>query len=121
MKIVITAKDSYLNNYVDTRFGRANGFLLFDSETKKITFFDNEQNLNATQGAGIQTAQNIINIGADVVLTGHCGPKAFRVLSAAKVKVFTNLSSTTCAKALDDYLNNRLKEAECADVEGHWV
>ena len=121
MNIIITAQDDYLNNYVDVRFGRARGFLKYDTETKKITFHDNSQNLNAVQGAGIQTAQNIQDLGADVVLTGHCGPKAFRVLSLAGIKVFTGLKEKTCAKALNDYLEGKLTEATSADVEGHWA
>ncbi len=40
--------------------------------------------------------------GADVVVTGHCGPKAFRVLRAAGIKVF-NSEAATVANALELY------------------
>ncbi len=121
MIIIITAQDANLNNYVDVRFGRARGFLKYDTESKEITFHDNSQNLNAVQGAGIQTAQNIQELGASAVLTGHCGPKAFRVLSLSGIKVFTGFKNKTCAEALNDYLKGDLIEANNADVEGHWA
>ncbi len=44
--------------------------------------------MNATQGAGIQAAQAVIDNKATAVITGHCGPKAFRALKAAGIEVF---------------------------------
>jgi len=120
MKIAITTSGNDLNSPLDTRFGRAPKFLIYDLEAKTFEIVDNEQNLNAAQGAGIQSAQNIAQQGVKALVTGHCGPKAFRVLGAAGVKIY-NASAATVSEALDLYMAGKLTEAASADVEGHWV
>ena len=120
MKLVITTTGQTLDGPMDRRFGRAAGFLLYDLETEAYRILDNDQNLQAAQGAGIQAAQNVANSGAQAVITGHCGPKAFRVLSAASVAIY-NCEADTVADAIDQYKSGQLKPAQSADVEGHWV
>ncbi len=63
MKIAITAQEKELSSEVDLRFGRAKFLLVVDTETGDFEVHDNELNLNAVQGAGIQTGQNIANLG----------------------------------------------------------
>jgi len=111
VKIALTTSGNDLNAPLDSRFGRAPKFLIYDLEGNSFEVVDNEQNLNAAQGAGIQ---------AKALVTGHCGPKAFRVLSAAGVKVY-NTNLPTVAAALEAFKAGTLKPAESADVEGHWV
>jgi predicted Fe-Mo cluster-binding NifX family protein len=120
MKIAITALEASLASPVEPRFGRAKQFVLFDTVTEEFEIIDNLQNLNAAQGAGIQSAQNIINAGAEALISGHCGPKAFRVLAAGKVKVYVNASGTI-QENLDKLQAGELEQANDADVEGHWV
>ena len=120
MNIAITAKGNTLESEIDPRFGRAAQFIIYDSETGEFAAMDNSQNLNAAQGAGIQAAQNVINTGSKVLLTGHCGPKAFRTLAAGEVTVYTNMEGTVQG-AIDKYLAGELEIANSADVEGHWV
>jgi predicted Fe-Mo cluster-binding NifX family protein len=120
MKIAITTSGKDLNGPLDGRFGRAPKFLIYDLEANTFEIVDNEQNLNAAQGAGIQSAQNIARLGAGALITGHCGPKAFRVLQAAGVKIY-NTSAVTVAEALDQYRAATIAEATSADVEGHWA
>ena len=120
MKIALTTSGNDLSAPLDSRFGRAPKFLIYDLETKTYDVIDNAQNLNAAQGAGIQSAQHIARQGANAVITGHCGPKAFRVLRSAGIKIY-NTSAATVQEALDMYLGGKLNESEDADVEGHWV
>ncbi len=120
MKIAITTSGNDLNAPLDTRFGRAPKFLIYDLEAKTIEIIDNEQNLNAAQGAGIQSAQNIARQGVKALVTGHCGPKAYRVLQAADIKIY-NTNAATVSEALEFYVAGKLAEATNADVEGHWV
>ncbi len=120
MKIALTTSGNDLNALMDSRFGRAPKFLIYDLEAKTFEVIDNEQNLNATQGAGIQSAQNIARMGVGAVITGHCGPKAFRTLQAAGIKIY-NAFAATVTEALKQYRAGKLSEAKSADVEGHWV
>lgn len=119
MRIVVTAKGDNLEAEVDPRFGRAARFLLFDTQTRQLQCVDNQQSLNAAQGAGVQAAQTVSGLGADCLLTGHCGPKAFRALQAAGVQIYTGASGTV-AEAIAALEQGRLRPASSADVEGHW-
>ena len=120
MKIVISTSGASSDAPVDPRFGRAENFLVYDTETESFRVVPNIQNVNAAQGAGIQAGQHVASTGASVVITGNCGPKAFRVLDAAGVKVFLYTNGTV-KQALDDYLAGKLEEAASANVEGHWM
>ena len=120
MKVAITAQGADLSSTVDPRFGRAKYFIIADTESGGFEAVDNAQNLNAPQGAGIQAAQNVSAKGAEVLITGHCGPNAFRTLSAAGIKVVVGAEGTV-SEALEKFKAGELKESEGADVEGHWV
>jgi predicted Fe-Mo cluster-binding NifX family protein len=120
MKIAFSTSGADLDAPLDSRFGRAAKFLVYDTETASFAVVDNAQNLNAAQGAGIQSAQNVAATGAQALVSGHCGPKAFRVLAAAGLKVYTS-DAPTVAAALELFREGKLKESISADVEGHWA
>lgn len=119
MKIVVTSQGGSLESPVDMRFGRAAWFILYDSETGGLEVHENTSGAGASQGAGVQAAERISQLGADVVITGHCGPKAFRTLRAAGIRVAL-CSEGTVAEALDRFESGRLEFTETPDVEGHW-
>jgi predicted Fe-Mo cluster-binding NifX family protein len=120
VKIVLTTLGIDINAPLDGRFGRAPKFLVYDVESGNIEVIDNQQNLDAAQGAGIQSAEIVARSGAKALVTGHCGPKAFRVLSAAGIKVY-NTDAPTVADAIERFRSGKLTDAAAADVEGHWA
>ena len=120
MKIAITSQGAELSSEVDPRFGRAQCFIVYDLDTDQFEVVDNEQNLNAAQGAGIQAAQNVADQSAECVLTGHCGPNAFKTLDSAGIKLVVGVTGTV-AEAIDKFKAGELKPAGGADVEGHWM
>jgi len=120
MNIAITAAGDNLQSPLDSRFGRALKFVIIDSETSAVTAVDNRQNLNSPQGAGIQAAMTVVQAGASVLITGHCGPKAFKVLQSAGIKIYQT-DAPTVAEALEHFRAGQLVEAQNSDVEGHWV
>lgn len=117
--IAFTTSGQDLAAALDPRFGRAANFLIYDTDQKIPRIIENQQGRSAAQGAGIQAAETIVRAGVDTLVTGHCGPKAFKVLDAAGVKVF-NCNAATVAEALQELLAGRLTAAENSDVEGHW-
>jgi predicted Fe-Mo cluster-binding NifX family protein len=119
MKIAISSEAMDLDANVDPRFGRARCFIFYDTDTDVFEARSNEQVLNLPQGAGIQAAQQVIDRGSEVVLTGHCGPNAFRTLQAGGVKVVLDVQGTV-RKAIEQFKQGALKPAELPDVEGHW-
>ncbi|MBU0982493.1 MAG: dinitrogenase iron-molybdenum cofactor biosynthesis protein [candidate division Zixibacteria bacterium] len=120
MIIVISAQDNTPESRVDPRFGRAAYFLAYNTEDGRYTAVANEQNVMAAQGAGIQAAQAVVALHPDLVVSGNVGPKAFRALSAAKVKVAL-WSEGTVAEAIELVKANKLQAADGANVEGHWM
>jgi len=120
VKLAITSSGRTLTDPVDPRFGRAAFFIVVDTETGVSEAHANEQSLNAAQGAGIQAAETVSRLGATAVLTGHCGPKAFRALQAAEIQVVIGAEGS-CEQALDQFKKGVLKPAGKPDVEGHWA
>lgn len=119
MKIAFTTSGSGLEGPMDGRFGRAARFLVYDLESGAFEMIDNRMSREAVQGAGIQAAEAVVRSGAGGLVTGHCGPKAFRVLSAAGVEVFKT-DAPTVEAALRLYRSGALERISAADVEGHW-
>ncbi|MDY6790308.1 MAG: NifB/NifX family molybdenum-iron cluster-binding protein [Thermodesulfobacteriota bacterium] len=120
MRIAVTSTGKDLDANMDPRFGRAAYFIIVNSETMKYETVENSQNLNLPQGAGIQAGKTIIDNKADVLVTGNCGPKAFKVLQSAGVKIFTGAQGSV-SDAVLQYKNGELEATGEANVEGHWV
>ena len=120
MKVAVTSQGKELSSEIDPRFGRAKWLIVVDTETGDFEAHDNVVNLNAVQGAGIQTGQNIANLDANVVITGNIGPNAFKTLDAVNVKVFL-ASSETIQDAVDLFKAGKLEDVNKANVEGHWI
>lgn len=119
MKIAVTSTGTALDSQVDPRFGRALYILIVDSETFDFEVLDNKENVNALKGAGIQAASMVNDKGAEVLLTGFCGPNAFKPLKAAKIGV-ANDADGSVRDAVKAYLNGKLPLSDKANVEGQW-
>jgi predicted Fe-Mo cluster-binding NifX family protein len=109
MKIAITSHGENCHSEVDSRFGRADYFILYDQETDTYDCLPNTQNLEASHGAGIQAGQALAKTGAKILITGHVGPKAFKVLDAEKITMYSIGDLTgTVEDALAAFLSGRL-------------
>lgn len=113
MKIVVMANGETLDSPVDQRFGRAPKFIVYDSVTKELRAVDNSQSREAAQGAGIQAAETVSRLGAECLL---CGPKAFRALSAAGIRVYSGATGTV-AQAIASFEAGSLALAAGANVD----
>ncbi len=119
MKIAVTSKGKDLDALVDPRFGRAAYIIVVDTDTLDFDLIDNEENKNAFKGAGIQAAAAICDKGARVLLTGFCGPNAFKALSAANVRV-VNDAEGSVRDVIRNFKDEKLKFATEANTQGHW-
>lgn len=120
MKIAITSTGRDLSSDIDPRFGRAAYFLAVDPDTMEFETIENTQNLNLPQGAGIQAATSVAKHQVAALLTGNCGPKAFKVLEASRIQVFIGVRGRVM-DAIQAFKNGELASTESANVEGHWV
>jgi len=119
MKIAVTAKGRNLDSAVDPRFGRAPYILIVDSDSMAVDVLDNAANVNAFKGAGIQAAAMSSERQADVLLTGFCGPNAFKTLAAAKIKVAGDVGGTV-REAIAAYMAGNVPLASEPNAQGHW-
>ena len=119
MKIAITSKGKDLDSQIDPRFGRAAYILIVDTLNQGVEVLDNSENVNAFKGAGIQAAVTVSDRGAKVLLTGYCGPNAFKTLNAAGVKVANDVTGTV-REAVIAYREGKVSFADSANVEGSW-
>ncbi|SDF50444.1 NifB/NifX family molybdenum-iron cluster-binding protein [Sporomusa acidovorans] len=109
MKIAITAHGKDLHATVDSRFGRAEYFIIYNQEKASWESIPNTQNLEAAHGAGIQAGQTLAKTGANVLITGHVGPKAFKVVKAANITIYSlGAENGTVEDALAAFLAGKL-------------
>ena len=108
MKILFTSANNSWNALLDSRFGRAKGFVVYDDETDQLSLYPNK-NIDIAHGAGPKAAQFAIDSGASVLITGHVGPTAFDVLKQSDIKVY-NSGEGTLKKVYEDFQQSNLKE-----------
>ncbi len=94
MRIAVTGTAQSPDAPMDERFGRAPWLLIYDTDTDEWTSMDNTANRDAAHGAGISSAEAVARGGAEVLLTGNCGPKAMDALSRAGVRVIEGQEGT---------------------------
>lgn len=119
MKLAITSKGPHLDDAVDPRFGRAAYIIIVDPETLNFEAYDNATNANSFKGAGIQAATMVNDHGANVLMTGYCGPKAFQIIEAAEIKVVSDVTGTV-KDAVDFYKRGEFEYTTAANAEAHW-
>ncbi len=118
MKIVITtSNDQDLEAKVDLRFGRAPYFAIIITETMEIEFMVNSAS-TAASGAGVLAAQLVIDQNVDAVISGNFGPKAFKGLVTAKLKLFS-VNGGTINEAVEVFKDGKLKEIPGPTNEAH--
>lgn len=110
MKIAFSAKGKDWEAPLDQRFGRAQGFVIYDDKTQELTWHDNHQNVMASQGAGIQAAQNVAELDAQVIITGHTGPKAFNTLKKANIRILLAKEEANLKQAYENFVKGELQE-----------
>ena len=120
MKLAISISGNKLESPFDPRFGRAAAFCLVDSKTDEWTAHDNPA-ISASGGAGVQAAQFIAKLGAQVIISGAYGPNAFKTLSAAGIEMYLAPTdeTLTAADVLAVFKAGKLNKAENATHAGH--
>ncbi|MDQ1239550.1 MAG: hypothetical protein QG577_1736 [Thermodesulfobacteriota bacterium] len=119
MKIAVTAQGANLESAIDPRFGRARYILIADGDGNLLEVLDNSAGVNSLRGAGIQAGKLLADHKVDVLLTGNCGPNAFKALQAAKIKVVTDQAGIV-RDAIQRFKKGEATYAQSPNVEGHW-
>jgi predicted Fe-Mo cluster-binding NifX family protein len=114
MRIAISAQGENLDALASPVFGRCPAYILVDTETMQFEAVPNPAR-NQGGGAGIQAAQFVVEHGAQAVLTGNLGPKAFNVLQAAGIPGYL-VPEGTVGQAVEAFKVNQLQSMEGANA-----
>lgn len=118
MRVAVSANTPDLDADVDPRFGRCEYFILVDTDTMKFEAINNSGGMGSG-GVGISTAQLIAGRGVEAILTGNCGPNAYKALSAAGIKVVTGVAGKV-KDAVQSYKSGKLQASSRLNVTGHF-
>ncbi|KNY29474.1 NifB/NifX family molybdenum-iron cluster-binding protein [Pseudobacteroides cellulosolvens] len=87
MKICLSSNGNSSDSIMDPRFGRAAYFAIADTETMKFEIIENSA-ADSGGGAGITSAQLMVDKGVKAVITGNVGPNAMNVLKTAEIDIY---------------------------------
>jgi predicted Fe-Mo cluster-binding NifX family protein len=107
MKIVVTATYPNLDSAIDSRFGRADYFVVVDVDTLEWRASPNP-GVNASGGAGTLAAQYVSDQGAQAVVSGDFGPNAYSVLNTAGVDMYLIGHAQTVREAVEHFKDGKL-------------
>lgn len=83
MLLLIGSDGNSLNSQVAKRFGHANYFVLFNTETKSFEAFE-----NSAEEHNHDNLYDFLQKGVEVFIVGNIGPHAFQIINTPKSKVY---------------------------------
>ncbi len=86
MNIAITSQGDSTKSLFDQRFGRAEYYCIYNTETKATRFVNND-NIKATNGAGTKAAELMAELSIEKVISGDFGPKAKEILDKLNIQM----------------------------------
>lgn len=104
MLILISSDGKNLESPVAKRFGHANYFILFNTDTKKYEAFE-----NSNEGHNHENLQEYLHKGVQTFIVGNIGPHAFEILKTRNAKVYL-ARKMKAAEAIELFSKNKLKE-----------
>jgi predicted Fe-Mo cluster-binding NifX family protein len=109
MKIGFTAQGTDWDSQMESRFGRTPYLLCYDEQTEELESYDNREIEQTAHGAGPMTAQRLIKMGAELLVTGNGpGGNADAVLRAGHVNVITGAAGMSVREAYTAWKEGRL-------------
>jgi len=115
MKIAISSSGDNLQSEVDSRFARCPYYIIYDTDNGSFEAIKNES-LIARGGAGVQASRNIVEMGVKAVISGNIGPNAFRVLSAAAIRIYSGATGSV-NDVIERFKNRGYENNSNPDVE----
>ncbi len=95
MKVMIAIKENAgLDSGLDSRFGRAAYFMVYDTGEKKVLSTDENKFKNEDSGVGIKIGAIVIEKGCGAVIGPHIGPKLSEILREANVTEIAETEGT---------------------------
>ncbi len=107
MKTIITSSGSKLTSEFDLRFGRCPWFCVFNDDSGSVDFIQNTH-AEAPGGAGTKASQEMVELGANRVISGDFGPKAKEMLDRFDIQmIILPESQKTISEIIDSLKRNK--------------
>jgi predicted Fe-Mo cluster-binding NifX family protein len=111
MKIAFTAGGPNWDSLIDPLLGRTEFIVVYDDNTNELDSIDNRAAKNEVHGAGTVTAQKLLELKPDVLITGNGpGGHANAALRHLKLKIFVDAHGMTLREAYENFTKGNLKE-----------
>lgn len=86
MRIAVTSMGDNQESMVSERLGHCSHIIIYDTKSKDFFTLPNP-GLLVEDGSGIKTAEAVINVGADILISRQIGMKAYSVLAKEHIRV----------------------------------
>lgn len=111
MIIAIPVVEKTIESSVNPSFGRSPYFLLYDVKKKKVSYLNNDTASKSHGGAGIRTAQILVDHNVTDIIAPRCGENALEVLRAANIRAYQSIAGTT-NENIEAFLSDKLLDLE---------
>lgn len=118
MIIGVCAKEEKMESAVADRFGRAECYVIYNTETKEVLTTDNSAK-NEASGAGGSAVRLLNEYKVDVVLAPELGPKAMDAIKAFEMEAYAYGDSKTVKEAIENFENGKLKRFMTNSTAAH--
>lgn len=105
MIICIGSEGNNLENQIAKRFGHAEFYMLYNTESKTVEAIKNEE----VEKHDHEILNNFIDKGAKTFIVGNIGPHAFEILKSGGSKVYL-ARKMKVLEAITSFNNGELKE-----------
>ena len=111
MIIAFCSSGTVLDSPLSGRFGRADYFLFYNTETKEFTTVENSAK-EAAGGAGGQAVQQLVDNNAEALVAPEVGPQAFTALEQFSIPTYRQTGCTTVNSAIEAWTAQKLNKIE---------
>ncbi|MGB9780270.1 NifB/NifX family molybdenum-iron cluster-binding protein [Caldanaerobacter sp.] len=117
MKVAISSQGKNLESQVDTRFGRAQYFLIVDTSSMEYKVIDNTA-MGQSSGAGTKAAQLLLDEQVEAVISSNVGPNAMEVFKEADIPVYKAMDGDV-KKNIEAFKKGELEKITEPTNQGH--
>ena len=103
MLILIGSDGNKLESPIAKRFGHANYFVLYNTDSKSFDAFE-----NVDEGHNHENLQQFLEKGVEAFIVGNIGPHAFELVNTPKSKVYL-ARKMSVQEAIDKFLKGELE------------
>jgi len=114
VKVALTVAEPSLDARIDPRFGRGAFLLFIDTDDDQWEAYPNES-IKSPSGAGVKTAQFVMDHKVGAVISGDFGPNALRALQSAHVPLYLFGKCVTGREAVEKFKAGRLRQVHFPD------